>query len=481
MYILRPLATASRAREIRRSKHDPKPARSEAFPDCLPDLSRTDPVLHKRVMLANALYRLTGELFREAHRGIFCSIGYCLRSHMWETSYLRTPLTHLPCLQSVFDHCQYGGLRPKSTLLKHNMPNLSRLNRCDGSQLVGDRGGNRIPSRTVSCVGPPCRDQLLELGARPLPSALAQVSDDHVAASRVATSAQPSRSLPPVVPEFQSFVRLTGSRKTLHASSRQTGAFRPQQRATRPFAGCQQAPRSLALQCVQGVGRVASGPCLLNVQDSTTDSVAPNSVKSDLQNSVAPNFATSDVQDFVAPESTAPSAVTSSSPDSLFPNPQRSANPNSVDSNSQSLMAPNSMDFYSQDSAAPDARRSIPQEPAELTSSSRKKIRLTPRCELDRLGKDCLGARVIHTPGTSSMGTRVQHPSDSRETRTQHTTIPSHHAVVVGIPWLPEDFVKMACRSGHPKHLCTGVPRVLADTILANCTGARCDHEEMAW
>ena len=92
VHLAPPCGTASRAREIRRSKHDPKPARSEAFPDCVPDLLRTDPVLHKRVMLANALYRLTGELFREAHnRGIFCSVENPLRSHMWETSYLRTP------------------------------------------------------------------------------------------------------------------------------------------------------------------------------------------------------------------------------------------------------------------------------------------------------------------------------------------------------------------------------------------------------
>ena len=82
------------------------------------------------------------------------------------------------------------------------------------------------------------RDQLLELGARPLPSTLAQVSDDHVAASRVATSAQPSRSLPPMVPEFQSFVRLTGPREVLPAGKLKADwGLPPQQRPTRPFAG----------------------------------------------------------------------------------------------------------------------------------------------------------------------------------------------------------------------------------------------------
>ena len=154
----------------------------------------------KRSLTASLTCRGQIQSYTNALCSPFCSIENPLRSRMWETSYLRTPLTHLPCLQSVFDHCQYGGLRPKSTLLKHNMPNLSRLNqRCDGGHqhaAWGRIGAQWATAEETAYPHELCRvlvrDQLLELGARPLPSTLAQVSDDHVAASRVATSAQPS-------------------------------------------------------------------------------------------------------------------------------------------------------------------------------------------------------------------------------------------------------------------------------------------------
>ena len=214
VHLAPPCGTASRAREIRRSKHDPKPARSEAFPDCVPDLSRTDPVLHKRVMLANALYRLTGELFREVHR---------------KTSYLRTPPTHLPCLQSVFDHCQYGGLKPKSTLLKHNMPNLSRLNqRCDGSHQHAAWGRIGAQWATAEATAYPSSE-----------TNYWSSGPDHCQAPWLSTSAQPSRSLSngariPVM-------RLTGPRELLPAGKLMLPA--PSQVASRlqghwPFSVC---------------------------------------------------------------------------------------------------------------------------------------------------------------------------------------------------------------------------------------------------
>ena len=63
-----------------------------------------------------------------------------------------------------------------------------------------------------------CRDwanllvqQLVTLGARAPPAELSQLDPDDLGAARAATNAQIGRRRPPLVPEFRSFVRLTGS------------------------------------------------------------------------------------------------------------------------------------------------------------------------------------------------------------------------------------------------------------------------------
>ena len=53
------------------------------------------------------------------------------RSFMWSTSFWKKHTTDLNLHESVFDHCCYGGLRPKETRLARNAPAFLLLNlRC---------------------------------------------------------------------------------------------------------------------------------------------------------------------------------------------------------------------------------------------------------------------------------------------------------------------------------------------------------------
>ena len=117
------------------------------------------------------------------------------------------------------------------------------------------------------------RDQLLELAARPLPSTLAHVPDDHVAASRLATSAQPSKSLPPLLPEFQSFVRLTGPREALPASKLKADWDLPPSATCYPPLHKLPAGSKVTCPSVYARGGVASGPCSLNVRGVASETL----------------------------------------------------------------------------------------------------------------------------------------------------------------------------------------------------------------
>ena len=106
----------------------------------------------------------------------------------------------LPLLRTTFDHCAYGGSRPKTSLLLHCVPLLSSLDkRCDGhhqhaswSPVVGTL--NRLDD--LSYPNQLCRDwanllvqQLVALGAHAPPAELSQLTPT--------TSVQP---VPPLTP-----------------------------------------------------------------------------------------------------------------------------------------------------------------------------------------------------------------------------------------------------------------------------------------
>ena len=199
------------------------PGRSLQHPDGLPDLEARDSALLSRVSRVNRLWDLTGEILRRAFQaGILFSCENPATSHLWASSGFDPLAIDLPLLRTTFDHCAYGGSRPKTSLLLHCVPLLSSLDqRCDGhhqhaswSPVVGAL--NRLDD--LSYPNQLCRDwanllvqQLVTLGAHAPPAELSQLDPDDLSAARAATNAQIGRRRPPLVPEFRSFVRLTGS------------------------------------------------------------------------------------------------------------------------------------------------------------------------------------------------------------------------------------------------------------------------------
>ena len=199
------------------------PGRSLQHPDGLPDLEARDSALFSRVSRVNKLWDLTGEILRRAFQaGVLFSCENPVTSHLWASSGFAPLAIDLPLLRTTFDHCAYGGSRPKTSLLLHCVPLLSSLDqRCDGrhqhaswSPAVGAL--NRLDD--LSYPSQLCRDwanllvqQLVTLGAHAPPAELSQLDPDDLSAARAATNAQIGRRRPPLVPEFRSFVRLTGS------------------------------------------------------------------------------------------------------------------------------------------------------------------------------------------------------------------------------------------------------------------------------
>ena len=198
------------------------PGRSLQHPDGLPDLEARDSALFSRVSRVNQLWDLTGEILRRAFQaGVLFSCENPVTSHLWASSGFAPLAIDLPLLRTTFDHCAYGGSRPKTSLLLHCVPLLSSLDqRCDGrhqhaswSPAVGAL--NRLDD--LSYPNQLCRDwanllvqQLVTLGAHAPPAELSQLDPDDLSAARAATNAQIGRRRPPLVPEFRSFVRLTG-------------------------------------------------------------------------------------------------------------------------------------------------------------------------------------------------------------------------------------------------------------------------------
>ncbi|CAK9007933.1 unnamed protein product, partial [Durusdinium trenchii] len=108
--------TASRARErpIPGFKTAPKPLRSDAHPDGLPNLTESE---HQRVSEANRSYAAMSELiFALVELGVSISIENPRNSLLWKTSFLKHLLGKLPTYHvCTFHHCMHGGKRDKDT------------------------------------------------------------------------------------------------------------------------------------------------------------------------------------------------------------------------------------------------------------------------------------------------------------------------------------------------------------------------------
>jgi len=115
-----PCGTSSRSREIRRRfGPDPKPLRSDEFPDGLPSLTGKG---KERVEAANALYKFTADAVLKLHHlGISWFVENPSNSLMWKTLWFKSLLTLLAggCSWMNTQMCMHGGDRDKKSSLLH--------------------------------------------------------------------------------------------------------------------------------------------------------------------------------------------------------------------------------------------------------------------------------------------------------------------------------------------------------------------------
>ena len=151
-----PCGTFSRAREKPISKRllaqgapNPKPLRSEGFPDGFASLAGTDLV---KVLAASQLNEVVGALVIRCHeQGDFWVIENPARSFIRHTSSMKKLLALPGAYDVVHSACEFGSQRDKQTRLRTNMPTLKALTRsCSGKHPARGHDGALHASWGVS-------------------------------------------------------------------------------------------------------------------------------------------------------------------------------------------------------------------------------------------------------------------------------------------------------------------------------------------
>ena len=151
---------------------------------------------------------------------------------MWDTSFWRKPTSDLSFFRTFFDHCCYGGKRPKHTQIQHNIPALKQLClTCPGESTSHihapwGRTANRqwATAEETAYPIPLCRtiarfvlDELLLRGFQLPPNSLSQPSSNLHHAAQVASNLQPTgKKVAPMVPEFRVIVSIVSTSNFLN-------------------------------------------------------------------------------------------------------------------------------------------------------------------------------------------------------------------------------------------------------------------------
>ncbi|CAE7428234.1 car [Symbiodinium sp. CCMP2592] len=252
-----PCGTASRARDIQ-FPGAPPVLRNESHPEGVPDLSEI-PAL--RVQKANMLYKLTLELSSYCLlNGKYFSCENPSRSYLWLLPQWQQFLKRSDVFQTVFHHCEFGGMRRKETLLVHNIPKFRELHRlCSGKHVhlgwgkVGrtwaTSAETAYPWGLCKCMASLLKDHFLELGCRPSPKAIDEGAPA-IQGARAFTGAQTRKRVPPLLSEFASV-------HTVTVPSNLAASFlRPGQKLPSPWKPGDDAACSPAIECFPAGSRV---------------------------------------------------------------------------------------------------------------------------------------------------------------------------------------------------------------------------------
>ena len=237
LFLAPPCGSASRARAIplkRKRPGDPpapKPLRSDQHPNGIPGLGLTD---REKISRANKLYFLTKDLVIWANReGCLICIENPQFSFFWQTTFMQSVMSMLQF--TVFQTCRYGSNRAKRTMLAHNAPEFSVINKmCQGvtathrHQKWGLTGPNKSSATAMETAYPMPLARaiasafLVALHNRGIKMPLETMADIQdldnatLPALRAQAGLQSKASkLPPVIPLFSSKLALTGFQSDL--------------------------------------------------------------------------------------------------------------------------------------------------------------------------------------------------------------------------------------------------------------------------
>ena len=221
-----PCGTSSRAREIPcydsrgNLLSSPQPLRSQQHPDGLPTHAGSDRV---RVSKANALYHFLSDVVDDCHRrNVLCAIENPQRSWYWATSAF-CRIKHI-CAHAVsFDHCAFGGPRPKRTTIASTLPCFASLAKdCPGEACaakhepwgLGPAGfatkqETAYPPELAASIAHALARHACRLGWNP-EAPLQQPRSLQTACQSVVGSQPKASRFPPLVPEHARVVVMTG-------------------------------------------------------------------------------------------------------------------------------------------------------------------------------------------------------------------------------------------------------------------------------
>ena len=151
-----PCGTSSRAREINLGRGCPRPLRSEAHPQGIPNLAKHE---QERVEQANRIYSFACSLILLCENlGKDWSLEQPWRSLFWHTIYWRSVTQHCAPFTVQFVHCMFGGQRAKKTRIATSVELLTQLQcECDKQHEHLPRGRSATGYATAAEVEYPLR------------------------------------------------------------------------------------------------------------------------------------------------------------------------------------------------------------------------------------------------------------------------------------------------------------------------------------
>ena len=239
IFLAPPCGTASRARSIklagnlkRKYHNEPRPLRSNSQPNGVSGLNWLNKF---KISKANKLYHLTAQLVKHCVKeGLLVCVENPQYSLFWATTFWQE-VAHL-VMYSTFHTCQYGSKRLKRTMFAHNHPSFAAINmKCpvvssshrhekwgvtkQGFATSEETAYPFVLARTVAHAFAKALLSLKLTASAETFSELQASSSRVLQAIRGQTGLQPkAQKLPPIVPEYQTLIKVTNTRSNLPSS-----------------------------------------------------------------------------------------------------------------------------------------------------------------------------------------------------------------------------------------------------------------------